>query len=581
MGEQWLAGGPAADGSGLIVADLGDVRVGPGSRARSATEGSATVTVVGDCPVGETELHRVLVAVRAGRWEDLTGWPGSYWVMAANERERFICGDLAGLRPVYYTADGTWATHLRLLKKRLVPDLALAAARVVAGSDHWPGRSPYEGINLVPGGHGLLLRVGQAPQLVDVTAIQPAEDLQSGAAQFGAALTQAVQYRVRAAGAMVGADLSGGLDSSAAVVLASQVGQVHAVTYTDPYTSAEDASFAARIAEHTDIEHTIAHGTDDDLPFSFPTGQPTGLEPALGAALFEMDRTYLAPVASLPLHLTGHGGDVVLDATSSVWVRLLQDGKRRAAHRQIVAYARMRNVAPGPFWNGLKDTAALGRTGVLEKAVEQLEKNRPQHAPGVGGWSWCRLGTAASWLTPDGRAQVATLLRQAAADTSPPERADEFDQWAALRFTGASARGWTPYADALGIRPVYPYLDNTVVRAAFAVPSEARRGLYTFKPLLSASLPDLPGWLLGRRSKGSFTPQRVMAFQQHRTQLGELLAVSPLVTSGLFDHDAVADTLAQLGQGRTPIGSADMHQLLTVSWWLTGAGTCSSMGASC
>ncbi|MFF4872782.1 asparagine synthase-related protein [Streptomyces sp. NPDC000961] len=385
-------------------------------------------------------------------------------------------------------------------------DLALAAARIVAGSDHWPGRSPYEGISLVPGGYGLLLRAGQAPQLVDITAITPVEDLQSGAGQFGSALTQAVQYRVSAAGATVGADLSGGLDSSAAVVLASRAGQVHAVTYTDGYTSPEDASFAARIAEHTDIEHTIAHGTDEDLPFSFPVGQPTGLEPAMGAALFEMDRTYLTPVAGLPLHLTGHGGDVVLDATSAVWVRLLQGGERRAAHRQVVTYARLRNMAPGPFWKGLRDTAALGRAGVLEKAVKQLEKNQPEATTGMTGWSWCRMGPAASWLTADGRAQVAALLRQAAADTTQPEGADEFDQWAALRFTGAAGRGWAPYADALGVRPVYPYLDNTVVRAAFAVPPLARRGHYTFKPLLSSALPDLPDWLLGRRSKGSFTP---------------------------------------------------------------------------
>ncbi|MGW6393323.1 asparagine synthase-related protein [Streptomyces sp. NPDC055103] len=579
MEEQWLAAGPTAERSGVGIAGLDGVRTGLGTRVRSATEGGAAVAVVGDCPVSEKELYGALAAVRAGRWEDLTGWPGSYWVIAGNERERFICGDLAGLRPVYYTADVTWATDLRRLGKPLVADLALAASRIVAGSDHWPGRSPYEGISLVPGGFGLLLPAGQGPQLVDLTATIPVEDLQSGAARFGSALAQAVQYRVRAAGGTVGADLSGGLDSSAAVVLASRVGRVHAVTYTDGYTSAEDASFAARIAEHTDIEHTIAHGADEDLPFSFPAGQPTGLEPAMGAALYEMDRTYLAPVAGLPLHLTGHGGDVVLDATSSVWVRLLQEGERRTAHRQIVAYARMRNMAPGPFWKGLRETAALGRIGVLERAVEQLEKNRPQPAEGMAGWSWCRLGAAASWLTPEGRAQAAVLLREAAADTSQPERADEFDQWSALRFTGAAARSWAPYADALGIRPVYPYLDNAVVRAAFAVPPAARRGLYTFKPLLSAALPDLPDWLLGRRSKGSFTPQRIVAFQQHRPRLRGLLTMSPLTTTGLFDPEAVAGTLDHLAQGRTPTGSADMHQMLTVSWWLTGA--CAPAEASC
>ncbi|MFB8043498.1 asparagine synthase-related protein [Streptomyces hydrogenans] len=579
MGEQWLAGGPATGHIEGSIIGLDNVRTGPGAKVRSVTAGGAALMVAGDCPVGEEDLADALDAVRAGRWEELTYWPGSYWVIADNGRERVVCGDLAGLRPVYYAPDGTWATDLRRLGKPLVPDLGLAAARIVAGSDHWPDRSPYEGIGLVPGGFALLLPAGQGPWLVDVTSITPVEDLASGAARFGAALTRAVQYRVSAAGELVGADLSGGLDSSAAVVLAAQVGQVHAVTYTDGYTSAEDASFATQVAGHTGVAHTIARGSDEVLPFSFPAGQPTGLEPAMGAALFEMDRAYLAPVAGLPLHLTGHGGDVVLDATSSVWVRLLQDGQRRAAHRQVVAYARMRNLAPGPFWNSLKETAALGRAGALERAAKELEQNRRPPAQGVSGWSWCRLGAAASWLTADGRAQVAALLRQAAADTSQPEEADEGDQWGALRFTGATARAWAPYAGALEIRPVHPYLDNAVVRAAFAVPAAARRGGYTFKPLLAAALPELPSWLLGRRSKGSFTPQRVMAYRHRRARLGDLLAVSPLVTRGLVDHTAVTGSLGHLGQGRTPIGSADTHQMLTVSWWL--AGTHSPAGASC
>ncbi|MFJ1885884.1 asparagine synthase-related protein [Streptomyces sp. NPDC088137] len=51
---------------------------------------------------------------------------------------------------------------------------------------------------------------------------------------FGQALTEAVQHRVRAADGVVGADLSGGLDSSTAVVLAADAGTVHAVTCTAP-----------------------------------------------------------------------------------------------------------------------------------------------------------------------------------------------------------------------------------------------------------------------------------------------------------------------------------------------------------
>ncbi|MEU8542257.1 asparagine synthase-related protein [Streptomyces sp. NPDC048717] len=239
--------------------------------------------------------------------------PGSYWVTADDGRARFACGDLAGLRPVYYTPTGEWATDVQCLGYRLVPDLALLAARIVAGG-HWPERSVYEGIGLVPGGYGLLLEPGQAPRLVDIKAIDPVPDLATGARRFGATLTQAVQERVRAAGTAVGADLSGGLDSSSAAILAAEVGDVHAVTYTDRYTSTEDETLAARLAEHAGLLRTVTFGGDGELPFSFPPGQPTGDEPTLDAAVYAMDRAYLKPVAGLPLHLTGHGGDVVLDA---------------------------------------------------------------------------------------------------------------------------------------------------------------------------------------------------------------------------------------------------------------------------
>ncbi|MFD5326850.1 asparagine synthase-related protein [Streptomyces sp. NPDC127092] len=168
----------------------------------------------------------------------------------------------------------------------------------------------------------MLLAPGAPPQLLDITGIEPVDELSVGAERFGRVLTDAVQHRVRAAGGRVGAYLSGGLDSSAAVVLAAEAGTVHAVTYTDGYTSGEDMAFAARVATHTVARHTVATGSDEQLPFGFLAGQPTGTEPMLEAAKYAMDTVHLNPVRGLPLHLTGHGGDIVLDASSSCWVRL-------------------------------------------------------------------------------------------------------------------------------------------------------------------------------------------------------------------------------------------------------------------
>lgn len=570
MEREWMTGGTAA-ANGTEVEGLTGVRRASAARVRATTEGPAALAVVGDCPATQQQLRAALSAVREGRWDELTRWPGSYWVVAHDGRRHFVCGDLAGIRAIYYTPheEGTaWATEPALLERPLVPDLPYLAARLTAGEQHWPHRSPYERIRLVPGGRGLLLAPGAPPQLVDIAGIESVDELHEGAERFGHALTDAVQHRVRAAGA-VGADLSGGLDSSAAVVLAAGAGTVHAVTYTDGYTSGEDMAYAARVAEHTDARHTVATGTAEQLPFGFPAGQPTGAEPVLEAAMFAMDAAYLHPVRGLPLHLTGHGGDIVLDSSSACWVRLLQDGHHREAHRQVVAFARLRNTAPGPYWKALKQAAELGRAGSLERAAEDLDREPIVPEAAMSGWSWCRLGAGASWLTADGRHQVAALLRQAARDRQP-EMADDFDQWAALRSVGASARGWSPYERALGVTSVYPYLDNEVVRAAFAVPALARRGLVAYKPLLRAALPQLPHWLTSRRSKGSFTAQRIAGLARHQSLLGELIASSPLAAGGLIDPPAVRAALAQAARGQSATVIADLHHLIVTCWWLSG-----------
>ncbi|WP_217212888.1 asparagine synthase-related protein [Streptomyces sp. AC550_RSS872] len=289
MEREWMAGGTAA-GGGTEVEGLVGVRRAQTARTRAVADGPVSLAVVGDCPLTEHKLRAMLPAVRAGRWAELTRWPGSYWAVADNGRQRFVCGDLAGIRAIYYTPheEGTaWASEPGLLGRPLVPDLPLLAALLAAGEHHWPHRTPYEQIRQVPGGSGLLLAPEAPPHLIDIAGITPVDELREGAERFGRVLTGAVQHRVRAAGA-VGADLSGGLDSSAAVILAAGVGTVHAVTYTDGYTSGEDMAFAARVAEHTGTRHTVATGGDEQLPFSFPPRQPTGAEPVLEAAMYAM-----------------------------------------------------------------------------------------------------------------------------------------------------------------------------------------------------------------------------------------------------------------------------------------------------
>ncbi|WP_424893255.1 asparagine synthase-related protein [Streptomyces sp. XH2] len=540
------------------------VRSGGGATVRTVVDGPVRLTVVGECGATEEQLHAALGAVAAGQWVQLTRWPGSYWVIGDRPGERLVAGDLAGLRAVFYTVTGDtarWASRARDLADGS-PDLPLLAARLVA-TDHWPDRSLYPGVRAVPGGQALLLTRGLV-RLIDVTAVPCRRSLDEGAPVFGQALTDAVALRMRSGPGPVGADLSGGLDSSTAVLLAAPLGEVRAVTYSDPYTSSEDTAFAIRVAEHAGVRHQVVAGGPAQLCFDFAEGVPAGDEPCLSVANSAMEAAYLAPVAGLRWHLTGHGGDVVLSIGSARFVGLLQAGHRREAHRKAVAWARAQSTAPGPVWQQVKDASA-GYPSALAHAADQVASGRLP-APGrVRAWSWVQLGAAASWLTAGGREAVADLLRQAA-HRAMDRPAVEFAQWDALHFTGACSRAAAPLDTSRQIRPEHPFLDNEVVRAAFAVdPFDRPR---VFKPLLAAALPDLPPWLTGRQSKGNFTPWRIAGLARHLPRLRDFIRTSPLVTEGLIDAGAAMRSLDVLARGEDSMGLADLHMLLVACHWL-------------
>lgn len=568
MSRMWLAGGPGlkVPCEGMALSPVRAWHRGVG--VQSVREGPVSVSVLGDCRANPAALRTEgLEAVRKGRWVDLTRWAGSYWVVAGDDERVFVAGDLAGVRGLFVGQTsggvvwGSLASQVAAATGAAV-DLPLLAAHIVAGGEHWPDRSLYEGVHQVPGGQGLLV-AGDGWKTVDITALPTPVTLSDGAGRVGQALREATEGY---AGAYeeVGADLSGGLDSSTLVLLAARQTRVRAVSYGGPLASVEDGRFAARIATHTGVAHYVCEGGPQTWHFAVPPPAATDA-PTLSSAIAGLDAAYLAPAAGLGAHLTGHGGDVVLESSTAAFTDLLQVGHRREAKRQLTAWARLRDQAPGPLWRQVKQSAALGRGGALQEAAAMVEYARFDDVPRV--WSWCRPGPAAGWLTPDGRTAVAELLRESARQL-PGAAAGEWDDWSALRMNGAAARHETTLYAPLDIRPVFPFLDNTVVRTCFAIPAHERRRSGEYKPLLAAALPDLPRWLTGRRSKGSFGPVLLSGLRAHRTALHQLIGSSPLVGAGLVDAQRVSADLDRAAGGEAAAPRAALQQFLTSCQWL-------------
>lgn len=105
---------------------------------------------------------------------------------------------------------------------------------------------------------------------------------------------------------------------------------------------------------HRMLSAHLAGRSGEQPPFSVPAGGPIGTEPVLEAGDARQGNRLPAPAQGLSPHLAGHGGNVVLEASGSCRVRLLQDGRRREAHRRVVAFARLRDTAPGPCRQALK-----------------------------------------------------------------------------------------------------------------------------------------------------------------------------------------------------------------------------------
>ncbi|MFD8911154.1 asparagine synthase-related protein [Streptomyces sp. NPDC059575] len=582
MDSQWLAGGAWDAPAGAVrtahVWHARDVRV------RTVTAGAIQALVAGVCRGDDAEISRVALAVASGRTAEITSMGGSYWMVVhdGERRRTVVAGDLAESRGVFTARAGSepvWATDPALLATRLGrgPDLELLAARVTVGSaEHWPGRSVWSGVERIPGGRALILDDG-GTRTVDVRPRPDGRSLEAGAGEVGAALWAAAQGYARAAGPRVSADLSGGLDSSAVVFAAAAVSRVVAVTYGGPLADAEDTRLARRVAAHVGAEHHVSSGGRASAHFSrWPQARPHA--PVLPVSSYPLDADYLPPARAVSLvHLTGHGGDVVLESSTAAWTALAQNGQLRRARSAVTALARRVNAAPGPMWRTVRD-GARGRPSALYRAAEAVAEGQLP-GDGLGAWTWCPVGAATRWLTPYGRHVVAGMLEESGRMVGDVD-AGEWDDWSALRYNGSALRDSEPLFAEHGVHQVSPFLDNEVVRACLRIGAGERRRPDRYKPLLALARPDLPDWLTGRRSKGHFTPLLYEGLRLRHQDLRQVIDASELVSCGLIEPAAVHTALdaAVAGVGRPPLPA--LESFLITSWWLDRLGHSAPAGGA-
>ncbi|MFE5740153.1 albusnodin/ikarugamycin family macrolactam cyclase [Streptomyces celluloflavus] len=523
--------------------------------------------------------------MRAGRWRELTWWPGSYLVIARDGARLAVIGDLAGQHPVYWrTHGGTlwWATSalaLATLDAAPVDPTALAAHLALAQPDVLGQRSLLRCVNRVPGGHLPLA----APSDARTVRFEPAEyesvDLPVAAATVRAALGEAVATRLD--GRPVSADLAG-LDSTTLACLAAQRGPVTAVTFADERLRDDDLLYATRTAAavpnltHHAVAgtaHTVYNDGLDDLSRLPVTDTPNAYAVTTSIKRAVLD-TVAAHHTSPGVHLTGSAGDAVLSAPSSYLADLLRERQHRRAWSHALGHARLRHTSAWSVLGRARPASRTGLAGAWRQTAAELRSPVREWMPQASRpMSWTPLLATADWMSPDVRHQLAAALDAAAGQLGEaPARLAAWSDRQDLARLGADTTGWRQLAaEQYGVDLVAPYLDNEVIRACLAVPADQRGTPGRYKPLLNTAFTGagvLPDFVLARTTKGGFNALAYAGLRENAPVLLDLLGPSSrLAATGLATEQPVTRMLNRAAAGQ-PTGQGALHLAVSAEIWL-------------
>ncbi|MEV5880678.1 asparagine synthase-related protein, partial [Streptomyces sp. NPDC052101] len=556
-GRPWLVGCWSDDE--VTVCSVGEVRL----------------AVAGTCSLSAAELALRARRIRATADIEaaLSGAHGSFHVLASVAGRSYVRGSFSGKGRVYRAeVDGgvlcadRAATLARLTGAEV--DTAQLALRLagysvphpLAGGALWRGVSavlPYEAVELEPEGGARTLRWWQPPE-----AELP---LREAAAGLREALERAVALRV-GPGEVVGADLSGGMDSTSLCFLAAEAGaRLVAVTLDWSAPGNEDRRYATHAARHLPhIEHVVFPSAD--LPAHF-TGLDERLDPGDGPVPVQRDRLqqrYLAQemrARGAGLRLSGHGGDHIVQPPPSYVHGLLRrspvSGMRhvtglRARHRRPLG-ATVKALLDGrSYASWLTDTAGRLR---MPAAWQDFGWGL---SPGLPPW-------ASEQAVELCRAQLCAAARDG---VEPLDRERGRHAWlAAAQRAGLIDGHLSHHAALMGLPLHSPFCDDAVIEAALAARPHEAASPWSYKPLLAAAMDGLvPAPILRRTTKDHCGQEWQEGVRRNRRSLAAWAEDSRLVAAGVADEEALGRAL--LAPALLTGGAGELEATLSVEAWL-------------
>ncbi|MEO3756279.1 asparagine synthase-related protein [Streptomyces sp. B6B3] len=560
-GRPWLMGRPEPDD--VVVAEAGRTRL----------------AVIGRSACGVAELARWAAGIRDVRDADglARRLVGSAHLVAAVGTLVRVQGTVSGVRRVFWaTVAGvpvaaSRADVLAAWSGGEVDVTRLAAGMLFPSLPHPVGdTSLWRGVTAVPGDHYLLM--GDRARTVPWwRSPEPSTSVARGAPALAQALHEAVRARVDAAAdGPVGADLSGGMDSTSLCFVAARTGaRLVTCTATTADVGNDDLRWAEQAATHLPgSEGLLAGPAEIGGQFDGFERAETGLDEPfreVRARQLITRKTRLAADRGARVYLSGMGGDEVARVPSGYLHGLV-----RRRPRQAVSHLRANRALFR--WTPREALAALlrrdtWRDWLLGEAGRLTETPPASPLPGQWGHGF----RMPPWVTAEAATTVRDLLRGAASDGAP--LADDRGQHRVLevtRGTGARARLIRQFIAPHAVSMEYPFLDDRVIEACLAVRLEERGDPWRYKPLLvEAMRGTVPDALLTRTTKGHAATDVHAGIRRNRAAMLALCDDSALAALGLVDAAALRTALLGPLPPRIPVNA--LSGTLAAELWLRTA----------
>ncbi|GET44184.1 asparagine synthase-related protein [Microseira wollei] len=301
-------------------------------------EGAARLAILGEC-LEETqvvaELFRSFVSHK--NYNKLRKLAGNYNIIVQDETGIKVFTYLAGLRRVFYSThesvvffSSSSIVLKQLVKASLNPSWLAANMMCDTMPEILQCSSPFQNVEVMPAGDFLQISSEQVRCRQYWTPSRSFENIAEASKELRKQLWISVERRVRACNDVT-SDLSGGPDSTslaliAAKILAKRGLSLKTVTLEGEGASSDDINWVKSItALHPELVHSIisnSHLADFTVDIGqFPlTNEPSGLESIIPR--FKHWWNYVKLQKS-ELHLSGSGGDCVLQAHESYLIDLI------------------------------------------------------------------------------------------------------------------------------------------------------------------------------------------------------------------------------------------------------------------